>query len=160
MAPRDPSHPGERAQRIADHLHGIDLSGGASTVGRDGTVIGDAARLRALKNGLDGNPGSSLLDAYRRWQQVERARYDAGTEEVQAIRKALDRLESRTTAATVARRSAREVEERALRKARRKMLARLKAGHSAHDARMQGFAAYIKHGGKLGPAAFGRRVLG
>ena len=67
-----PNQPSDRAEEIAGNLHGVDLSGGQSTIGRDEMTTGADSIAKAIVGGFAPPPnspvGQSLLKSWLAWR--------------------------------------------------------------------------------------------
>lgn len=126
------------ALRALGNLYGVDLAGGATT-------IGDASRLAAVKGGLSPNgssPGGNLLAAYKAFL----ARQD---------RALLTPPEVPPGAL-----SPKELEDAALRRSVKRVHRQLRKGHAPRAALASGFKRYRRHGGSGAYSTWARKVTG
>ncbi|HVA74306.1 MAG TPA: hypothetical protein VNF71_07040 [Acidimicrobiales bacterium] len=178
MARPDPSHPDQRAERIAGTLRGVDISGGASTIGRDRMTIGDTSRINAVKSGMD--TSSPLLDAYRRWRDAQEADPDVlktlradlqsaqdrlvkvtATDRARArdkqAKKAVKQLRRAKKAAALT--SPAAIEGRAVRKSLKRTRDALAVADDVTTALQVGFRHYRNQGGTTSFAMWKRRIV-
>lgn len=112
-------------------VHGVDLTGDASTIGN--LTTDEASKAKALAGGFGG--GSTLIEAYERWKA---------------------RQEELAKAAP----AAEDTEQRALRKSAKHLGKSLLEGMAAPAACAKAHGHYKKHGGRSTYPVWARKVSG